>query len=135
MDDEEPIRDFVRELLRRLGYDVECSPHGAEAIARYQAALETGRRFDAVILDLTVRGGMGGAETIARLRAIDPGVRALVSSGYSNDPVLADFADYGFSGRVAKPYTAEGLSFALGRLLAGSTGAMAAAEGPATEPT
>jgi DNA-binding NarL/FixJ family response regulator len=68
------------------------------------AARSSGRAFDFVILDLTVPGGMGGAEAIVELRKIDPEVRAIVSSGYSNDPVMAHFADYGFCAVVPKPY-------------------------------
>ena len=86
------------------------SPVRLEAIELFQKALELGHPFDALILDLTVRAGMGGKEAIRRLREIDPGVKAIVSSGYSNDPILADFKNYGFWGRIAKPYTAENLS-------------------------
>lgn len=117
MDDEVFIRDFVEALLTHYGYEVESAKDGSEAIERYRKALESGRPFDAAILDLTVPGGMGGPEAIKALRIIDPQVKALVSSGYTNDPVLADFQTYGFSGAVAKPYRAEQLEKALRALL------------------
>ncbi|HXC62220.1 MAG TPA: response regulator, partial [Nitrospiria bacterium] len=88
---------------------VVCCEEGRGAIRRYQEARASGRPFDVVILDLTVPGEMGGKETMEKLREIDPKVKAIVSSGYSNDPVLADFQEYGFSGRIAKPYTMENL--------------------------
>ncbi|MEO5657907.1 MAG: ATP-binding protein [Nitrospiria bacterium] len=122
MDDEVFIRDFVEALLTHYGYEVESAKDGSEAIERYRKALESGRPFDAAILDLTVPGGMGGPEAIKALRIIDPQVKALVSSGYTNDPVLADFQTYGFSGAVAKPYRAEQLEKALRALLRGSGG-------------
>ena len=105
MDDEQVIRDLAREMLTSLGYEVTCTHNGAEAIAAYYGAMVAGQPFTAVMLDLIVQGGMGGKETIARLQAIDPQVKAVVSSGYSDDPVRADFKQYGFSGVLAKPYT------------------------------
>ena len=117
MDDEETIRDMLRMLLARLGYTVECVQDGIEAVAIYQRAQAAGQPFAAVLLDYTIPGGMGGLETLARLRTIDPQVTALISSGYANDPVLADWAHYGFSGMVAKPYTAENLQEAMRRVL------------------
>ena len=71
----------------------------------YVKAKEAGRPFDAVIMDLTIPGGMGGEEAIGRLKEIDPAIRAIVSSGYSNDPVIANYTEYGFCGMVTKPYT------------------------------
>jgi signal transduction histidine kinase len=91
MDDEEMIRDLLRQLLERLGYTVECVQDGAEAVAVYQRAQTAGQPFAAVILDYTIPGGMGGLETLTRLRAIDPQVTALISSGYANNPVMADW--------------------------------------------
>jgi PAS domain S-box-containing protein len=104
LDDEAIVREVATHMLRELGYEVECAPDGAEALRLYRAALDSGGRFDAVIMDLTIPGGMGGGEAIAQLRAIDPGVRAIVSSGYSNDPIMARCGDFGFCGVIAKPY-------------------------------
>src|SRR5579885_1134583 len=104
MDDEAIIRIAVGRALMRMGYDVEYATDGEEAIELYTKAREENRAFDLVIMDLTVPGGMGGREAIKRLRDIDPDVRAVVSSGYSDDPVMGEFKKYGFRGVVAKPY-------------------------------
>jgi signal transduction histidine kinase len=117
MDDEAMIRDLLRALLEALGYTVECVQDGAEAVAVYQRAQAAGQPFAMVILDYTIPGGMGGLETLHRLRAIDPQVKALLSSGYANNPVMADWAYYGFRGVVAKPYTMAQLQEALHNVL------------------
>jgi PAS domain S-box-containing protein len=113
MDDEELVRGVSSQMLAYLGYEVETAADGAEAIEKYAAARAVKRPFDAVILDITVPGGMGGGQAIERLRAIDPDVRAVVSSGYSNDPIMADFRGRGFRGIATKPYDLRGLSRAL----------------------
>jgi PAS domain S-box-containing protein len=110
MDDEEIVRGVLLEILNQIGYEVACARDGSEAIDLYTQAKECGRPFDAVIMDLTIVGGMGGQEAIRKLLEIDPDVRAIVSSGYSNDPVMSDYAKYGFSGVVNKPYKIEELS-------------------------
>ena len=117
MDDEEMIRDLLRQMLSRLGYAVELARDGNEAIDLYRRAMDSGEPFDAVILDLTVPGAMGGTETILKLRLMDANVKAIVSSGYSNDPVMSDYKKYGFSGVVTKPYNIEALGRALEELL------------------
>ena len=104
MDDEEPILEVGSELLRMNGYSVDCASNGEEALALYRKAWEQNEPYRVVIMDLTIRGGMGGKEMISKLFEIDPNARAIVSSGYSNDPVMANFRDYGFSGMVPKPY-------------------------------
>ncbi|MEO6666612.1 MAG: response regulator, partial [Nitrospiria bacterium] len=116
MDDDEAIRGFIKELLHNAGYEVECVGHGAEALERYRTAIERGLPFHSVILDLTIAGGMGGKETIERLLKIDPGVKAIVSSGYSDDPVMAEHEKYGFRGRLTKPYEIAELYAALSEL-------------------
>jgi CheY-like chemotaxis protein len=119
MDDEAMVRNLAVNMLTRLGYAVESACDGAEAIALYQRAKDAGQPFAAVILDLTVPGGLGGQETIAVLQQLDPQVHAIVSSGYAEDPVMADFRHYGFSGVVTKPYTVQELGNVLQRLLSG----------------
>ena len=118
MDDESDIRKLVTLLLQRMGLEVVASGDGAEAVAAFRRAQEEGRAFDLVIMDLTVPGGMGGKDAMQALVAIDPGVRAIVSSGYSSDPVLADYHAFGFRGMVRKPYNIEELAGCVARVLA-----------------
>jgi len=116
MDDESLVLDMAGAAVRRLGFAVTLSRSGAEAIVQYQIGLESGRRFDVVILDLTVPGGIGGPETLARLRQIDPGVRAVLSSGYADHPAVTDWAGAGFAAFIAKPYSLKALEEALATL-------------------
>ena len=104
VDDEEIILDVSREVLRFLGYDAAFVREGGAAIELYRKEKEAGQPFDLVIIDLTIPEGLGGQETIEKLRSYDPGVKAVVSSGYTNDPVMQEYAKYGFSGRLTKPY-------------------------------
>jgi PAS domain S-box-containing protein len=110
MDDEEPIRAVARGLLEHLGYEIVTANDGQDAIDRYVAARDAGRPFDAVLFDLTVPGGMGGLEALQSLRRLDPNIKAIVSSGYSEDPILANYRESGFSTRVLKPYRLEDLA-------------------------
>ncbi len=117
MDDEESILEATGEVLTYLGYTVEVAREGSEAVELYKKRKESGKPFDCVVVDLTIRGKMGGKETIQKLLKIDPKVKAIVSSGYSDDPVMANFREYGFKGVVTKPYTVEELSETLSEVL------------------
>jgi len=104
MDDEQIILDVTLEVLNYLEYEVMFARDGEAALGLYKNEKEAGRPFDLVILDLSVPEGLGGKETIALLKAYDPAVKAIVSTGHSNDPVVLDFMQYGFSGKLSKPY-------------------------------
>ncbi len=117
MDDEQLVRDSVRELLEELDQEVELAPDGAAAIDRYREARAAGRPYDLVILDATVRGGLGGEETLNRLRELDPRVVAVISSGYSDDTLVANHAAHGFRAFLPKPYTGERLQEVLSALM------------------
>ena len=104
MDDEDLVREVVGKMIGYLGYEANLARDGEEAINIFTEAQKSGHPFDAVILDLTVPGGMGGKEAIAKLLKIDPQVKAIASSGYSDDPVMAEFHKYGFSAIIPKPY-------------------------------
>jgi len=118
MDDEESIRLLLGEMLQHLGYDVQCVAEGNEALERYQEAYYARQPFHAVILDLTVTGGLGGKDTVQQLRQFDPQVKAIVASGYSNDPVLSRYSTFGFHGVVAKPFRLAELSQVLHQITA-----------------
>ena len=120
MDDEEIVRNVACDIIKSIGYEVEAVKDGTEAIDAYRKAKECGRAFDAVIMDLTIPGGLGGKETIAKLQAIDPEIKAIVSSGYSDDPILANHAAYGFKAIIAKPYTIDNLGHILQKVIASS---------------
>jgi CheY-like chemotaxis protein len=115
MDDEAAIRDLTSDLLGTLGYAVTAVPDGEEALKTYEDAMRTGENFQAVILDATIRGGMGGVATIERLRDIDPNVTAIICSGYSDEAALAEFLTYGFRAALPKPFTRHELANVLQR--------------------
>ena len=117
MDDEELIRNVSTAMLKQLGYEPHTANDGEEAITLYLQAKKDGHPFDLVIMDLTVPGGMGGKEAIARLRQLDPQVKAVVSSGYANDPIMANFGEYGFCGVAPKPFGLQELSRLLRMIL------------------
>jgi CheY-like chemotaxis protein len=118
MDDEEVVRAIAQAMLEQLGYAVDCAKDGAEAVALYTERKAAGVPYDAVVFDLTIPGGMGGQEAIGVLLKIDPAVRAIVSSGYSNDPVMANYRQYGFSAVLKKPYRLQEMSTILQQCLA-----------------
>lgn len=117
MDDEEIIRDIAENMLKYIGYSVEKAEDGEKAIELYANAKEKNEPFDAIIMDLTIPGGMGGKEAITRLTSIDPDIKAIVSSGYSNDPIMSNFRKYGFKGVISKPYKIEDLSKVLNQVI------------------
>jgi PAS domain S-box-containing protein len=117
MDDEEHVRGIAAEMLKHLGYETDQVADGKAALSSYRKAMETGKPYAAVLMDLTIPGGMGGKETIVELLAIDPGVKGIVSSGYSYDPIMAEPGNYGFSGVVTKPYDLDQLGRTLQQVL------------------
>jgi two-component system cell cycle sensor histidine kinase/response regulator CckA len=117
MDDEEMILEVSSAMLKRLGYDVTVAQDGAEAIAYFLQAADAGVPFDAVILDLTVPGGLGAKETIGDLQQINPQAKVIVSSGFSDDPLKTEFSLYGFSGFMPKPYNLTQLSAVIHKIL------------------
>ena len=117
MDDIDKVRVAVAKILKQFGYEVETANNGEQAIAAYTSARQCGKPFDAVIVDLTIPGGMGGSDAIRRLKEIDPQVKAIIASGYSNNSVMANYKDYGFLDMVVKPFKPEELNDILQRLL------------------
>ncbi|HEV2695278.1 MAG TPA: PAS domain S-box protein [Verrucomicrobiae bacterium] len=117
MDDEAMVCRVMSKMLGKLGYDVETAAHGEAAVQMYEQALAQKNAFDLLIMDLTIPGGMGGKEAIRRLKEIDPQVKAIVSSGYSNDPVMAEHMAHGFTGVVLKPYTRDQVQTAISAAL------------------
>jgi PAS domain S-box-containing protein len=117
VDDEEVIRNLSSELLVLLGHDVNVANGGEEALGKYQNAIDAGSPFDIVILDLTIRGGMGGLETVQQLLKMDPQVKAIVSSGYSDDASTANYISRGFKAFLKKPYDVKALNEALNKTL------------------
>jgi two-component system cell cycle sensor histidine kinase/response regulator CckA len=117
MDDAKAVRDVTGAMLSYIGYDVEFARDGREAIGLYREAKQSDEPFDAVILDFTVQGGMGGKEAIQLLLALDPQIRAIISSGYSGDPIMSEYQVYGFKTAILKPYKMEELEEILERLI------------------
>jgi CheY-like chemotaxis protein len=110
MDDEKPVRRVMQEMLEMLGYTVECTADGKEAVELYRKRRDEGVPFDAVIMDLTVPGGRGGKDAIRDLLALDPRAKVVVSSGYADDPVVAQYREHGFSAVLGKPYRLQDMS-------------------------
>jgi signal transduction histidine kinase len=120
MDDEEIIREMTSDMLDFLGYQATAVENGADAVVRYRAAKAAGAGFSAVILDLTIPGGMGGKEAAQQILAIDPQACLIVSSGYSDDPIISDYGSYGFRAAIAKPYKMAEFGQLLHSVLSGS---------------
>ena len=118
VDDDEMLRSVVCKALEKMGYQAASCEEGALAVERYRRAWEAGAPFDAVLMDLTIPGGMGGKEAMKRLRQIDPGIRVIVCSGYSNDPIMSNYRDFGFCGVISKPYRLEELAGTLQDVMA-----------------
>jgi len=117
MDDDEALRKLMESVLTSLGYEVQTARNGAEAIVLFENAKASGRSFDAVLLDVTVSGGMGGIEASARLRELDSSLKLIVSSGYSDAPVMSDFRKYGFDDVIPKPWRVAEVSEVFRRVL------------------
>ncbi len=115
MEDEGMLGELIQTMLEHLGYEVDTALDGERAIELYSEAVEAGRDYDAVILDLTVKVGMNGGETIRKLQYLNPNVRAIISSGHPNDPIMSDYTEYGFCDALTKPYDLERLQVALDR--------------------
>jgi len=117
MDDDEELRKLTSKKLIRMGFEIETAREGNEAVKMYQDALAAKRPYDIVILDLVIQEGVDGKETIARLLQIDPGVRAIVSSGFVKDPTMSDFWESGFIEILPKPYKTNELEDVIKRVL------------------
>jgi PAS domain S-box-containing protein len=116
MDDEEIIRKMLKNMMNLVGYEVELSADGEEAVEKYRHAMQAGNPFDAVIMDLTIPGGMGGKEAVKKVLEIDPQAAVIVSSGYATDAIMSDYKKYGFKAVIAKPYSVKQLQATLSGL-------------------
>ena len=116
MDDDVSILKMAGRMLKKMGYEYHVARDGKEAVETYQAKLNSQNPIDLVILDLTVPGGMGGQEAINQLLNIDPNIKAIVSSGYSSDPVMANYKAYGFCGVIPKPYSRDSVAEVLNEI-------------------
>lgn len=116
MDDEVSIRQILVQMLDLLNYECVAVSNGSEAVDTYRQMMSRDQGFDAVILDLTIPGGMGGKETVGELLSIHPDAKIFLSSGYSAEPVISNYKAYGFYGLLLKPYTIERIKELLGSL-------------------
>jgi len=117
LDDEKMICTLVTKMLEMIGFSAVTVNDGKDVVVKYQESIDKGMPFDLIIMDLTIPGGMGGKESILQILKIDPKAKVIVSSGYSNDPVMANYADYGFSGRIGKPYNMDNLKKVINEVL------------------
>jgi CheY-like chemotaxis protein len=109
LDDELNIQLVLKSMLMKLGFDPVISSTGQETIQTYETAIKNSYKFDFIILDLTIPGGLGGVDTLKQIQQMDPSVKAIVSSGYTDDPILENYQTYGFCAALPKPYTMEQL--------------------------
>ncbi|MGR3220117.1 MAG: response regulator [Candidatus Anammoxibacter sp.] len=123
MDDSEEVRDMTEMALGLIGYEVTCVKDGDEALKLYSNTRDNGKTYDVTIMDLTVPGGMGGKDTIAKLLEIHPEANAIVFSGYSGDPIMSNYKDYGFKGVISKPFQIQEMNELLQKVIHGRTGA------------
>jgi CheY-like chemotaxis protein len=117
MDDDEPIREVLQKVLTAHGYDVHCAANGQDAIDAWRRASDFGSAFDLILVDLDVRGGMGGQEAVARLKGEFPSIKALLTTGYIDDVLMDTYRDHGFLGVIPKPFHFDRLVEAIGRIL------------------
>ena len=118
MDDEDIVADIAKQMLIFLGYDVSAVANGEDAVQLYRQAFDAGEPFSLVIMDLNIPHGMGGVEAVKHVLDYDATARVLVSSGYSSDPIMQDYRDYGFVGCIKKPFDLESLKSAINEALA-----------------
>ena len=119
MDDEEIICEITKEILTHLGHEVVVASDGAEAVELYKGSLASKTPIDVIIMDLTIPGGMGGQEAVTKILEINSEAKVIVSSGYFNDPVMANFKEYGFTAMVAKPFNFDELNKIIGKVMTG----------------
>ncbi len=117
MDDEDMVGEIACQMLQFMGFEAFWVMDGAEAIQEYNKQKDAGQAYSAIIMDLTIPGGMGGQEAIVEILAIDPAAKAFVSSGYANDPIMVHYKDYGFVGVIAKPFDMAAVQHILNTLL------------------
>ena len=117
MDDEKMVCDLLEAMLNRMGHDVILVEDGEQAITAYKKALANNRPVDLTIMDLTIPGGMGGKKAVLKILAINPDAKVIVSSGYSNDPIMAQFKEFGFCAAIAKPYQLSELTTVVSQLI------------------
>lgn len=120
MDDQQMLREATGLMLNALGYEAALAEDGETAVAMYREAMAAGRKFDLVILDLVIPGGIGGREVVATLRQLDPALKAIISSGYTTDPVVENYASHGFDDVLSKPYSLADLGNKLRTMLSGA---------------
>lgn len=117
MDDQAMVRNVARKILENIGFEVICAQDGEEALSQFKSASETSHPFDMVIMDLTIPGKMGGSEAIKVMRSMDTDIFIIASSGYSNDPVMANYKNYGFDGVITKPYNFDDMKETIEKLI------------------